>query len=516
MAEEAAPVATTNPKGAAWRAVKNSAYAIVEYAWPIALSIVVTPYIVRGLGTSAYGVLAIAAVTLGFFGLLDLGIGGAAVRAVSQNLGRGDGEAAAKVLGTVVTAYLVIGAIGAAVIALATPVLVSRVLSVPPDLQPAATATFYISAAGFPVALILGAFASLPKAAQRFDLSTRVAVVFSTIGPLVTVATVARGFGLPGVALASLLLNCIAAVAYYRVGRGLLNGGKLRLGLDLTVLRGLAGFGGWFLAASVGVLILYSLDKILVGSLVSVAAVTFYVVPGNLANRIQGLMGAASQIVFPTSSAILAAGNRDQLLRLYRDGTRLLFLLGASFGVPMAVFAGPFLRYWMGPEFADRSTVPMMLLVGTYVCLGMTGVVWGLSFGAGKPRINAFFAIGMGIADIVLFLLLVGPYQIVGAAAAYLTSAAIGAPLFICCVERLVMGLSGLEFLRQCLRVVPAVLLQALLAVGLHLVAFNLLSTLCAMAISAAALPILYLVLGLATAGDRALLGQLVGSLKPR
>ena len=182
----------------------------------------------------------------------------------------------------------------------------------------------------------------------------------------------------------------------------------------------------------------------------------------------------------------------------------------------MAVFAGPFLRYWIGSEFAERSTVPMMLLVATYLCLGLTGVVWGLSFGAGKARINAFFSVGMGIADIGLFLLLVGPYQIVGAAAAYLTSAAIGCPVFIYCVERRVMGLSGFEFLRQYLRVVPVVLLQALLAVGLYQVALNLPATLCAMAATAAALPILYLVLGLATAGDRALLGQLTGRLKPR
>ena len=161
MAEEAPSVAAAKGPGMALRAVKNSAYAIVEYAWPIALSIIVTPYIVRGLGTSAYGVLSIAAVTLGFFGLLDLGIGGAAIRAFAQHLERDDGEAAAKVLGTVVTAYLLIGAIGATAIALATPVLVSHVLSIPLDLQPAARVTFYVSAVGFPVALIVGAFASL-------------------------------------------------------------------------------------------------------------------------------------------------------------------------------------------------------------------------------------------------------------------------------------------------------------------------------------------------------------------
>jgi O-antigen/teichoic acid export membrane protein len=517
MPEEAAPAVEANPPGQAMRAVKNSIYAIIQYAWPIALAILITPYIVRGLGASAYGVLSIAAVTLGFFGLLDLGIGGAAIRAVSQHLEKGDGEEAAKVLGTVVTAYLIIGAIGGTALVIATPFLVSHVLAVPADLQSTARITFYISAVGFPVTLIVGAFASVPVSAQRFDLATRVAVVFSTLGPVSMLAMVHFGFGLPGVALSSLVLNAIGGVAYYRVSRGLLSGVKVRLGLNLGVLRGLAGFGGWFLVATVGVTILYQLDKILVGSLLSVAAVTYYVVPGNMANRIQGLMGAATRIVFPASSAMLARGDHEQVNRLYRDGTRLSFLMAASLGVPLAVMATPFLRYWMGPEFADRSSLVMVLLVGTYMFLGMTGVVWGLAFGSGKAWINAVFAIAMGVADIALFLALVGRYEIQGAALAYFISAAVGVPILIATVERLVLGLSGWEFLRQCGRVIPAVAVQALIAFGLEMtVARNLVLTLGAMAATAAALPILYLLLGLATAGDRALISQMVARLKPR
>src|ERR1035437_6216961 len=201
MPEEAPPATAANSPGEAWRAVKNSAYAIVQYAWPIALAILITPYVVRGLGNSAYGVLSIAAVTLGFFGLLDLGIGGAAIRAVAQHLEQGDREGAARVLGTVVTTYLFIGAIGATALVLATPVLVTHVLSIPPDLQPAATVAFYVSAAGFPVTLVVGAFASVPISAQRFDLATKVSIVFSTLSPIVMLIMVAAKFGLTGVVM---------------------------------------------------------------------------------------------------------------------------------------------------------------------------------------------------------------------------------------------------------------------------------------------------------------------------
>jgi O-antigen/teichoic acid export membrane protein len=285
------------------------------------------------------------------------------------------------------------------------------------------------------------------------------------------------------------------------------------LGIDFAILRGLAGFGGWFVAASVGVTVLYQLDKLILGSLLTVAAVTYYVVPGSLANRIQGAVGAGTQIVFPVASALFVQGRRDRLLRLYRDGTRLSFLLAAALSVPMAVFAEPFLRYWLSPAFAERSSSVMVLLVGTYALLGLTGVAWGLGFGSGRAKINALFALGMAALDVGLLLVLVGPYEITGAAVAYLLSAAIGAPALIVYVERAVLGLSGLEFLMQYARVLPAVGVQVVAGLLLRGLAVGLLPTLLLMAMTAVALPLLYLRLGLATSEDRALIDQLVGRL---
>jgi O-antigen/teichoic acid export membrane protein len=514
MANEGRADPSEHGSGAAWRAVINASYALLEFAWPIVVSLIATPIIVTGLGPSAFGVLSLVAVTLGLFSLLDLGMGGAAIRAIAQHVERNERDEAAKVLSTVVSTYAAIGVLGAAAIALATPLFVTDVLTIPAELQPDASTAFLIAALGFPVTLIVAAFASVPKAVQRFDLSTRVAVVFTTIGPLVSVALVLAGLGLPAVVAGTLAVNVAMGVAYYRVASRLLAFRGLRLGVDLRILGRLARFGGWFVAASIGVTVLYQLDKLLLGSLLSVAAVTFYVVPGSMANRIQGAVGAGTQIVFPVASALFVQNSRSGLLRLYRDGTRLSFLLAAALSVPMAVFAEPFLRTWLDPGFAQRSTGVMILLVATYALLGLTGVAWGLAFGSGRARINAAFAIGMAILDVALLLILVEQYEITGAAVAYLVSAAVGAPALIAYVERAVLGLSGLEFLVQYARVLPAVAIQAVGALLLRGLAVGLLPTLGLMAITALALPLLYVRLGLATTDDRVLIDQFVARLR--
>lgn len=55
--------------------VKNSFYGILEFAWPVILSLAATPYIVHKLGVDAFGILALVSVTLGFFGVLELKYG---------------------------------------------------------------------------------------------------------------------------------------------------------------------------------------------------------------------------------------------------------------------------------------------------------------------------------------------------------------------------------------------------------------------------------------------------------
>jgi O-antigen/teichoic acid export membrane protein len=276
------------------------------------------------------------------------------------------------------------------------------------------------------------------------------------------------------------------------------------------LLREMAGFGAWFVAASIGVTVLYQLDKLLLGSLLTVGAVTYYVVPGGLANRIQGAVGAATQIVFPATSALLVRGRRDALVRLYRDGTRLSVLLAAALGVPMAVFADRFLLYWLGADFAERSSLVMVLLTCTYVLLGVTGVAWGLAFGSGRAKVNALAVLGMGAIDVGLLLVLVNPLGLNGAAMAYLLSAAVGAPLLIGYVERVVVGLSGWEFLREYGRVLPAVAMQIVAALALRGVAVGLAATVALMAATAISLPVLYFLLGLATPGDRELLDRVL------
>lgn len=504
------------PEGLAWRTLKNSIYGVLEYGWPILLALVATPYILRTLGADAFGVFSIVGVTLGFIGFLDLGVGGAAIRHLAGAWERRDVDEFNRVMSTVLAFYVGIGLLGgAAVVALAHP-LVTQILTVPESVQSVAETAFYVAAVGVVVNLVMGTVGTVPRVVQRFDISTKISVVLGTVNTIGSVLALYLGYGLPGVVIASLVVNIIALPVVVRVAGNLVPGLRPRLHFDMQLFKSLAGFGLFYLASTVGVTMLYQLDKLLVGSILGTAAVTYYVLPGNLANKIQGLVAAATAVIFPVSAALTEGGHRETLVELYREGTRFAYILILMMAVPMAIFADRFLLHWVGAEIAGNSATAMVLLVITYGLLSASSIPWGIANGSGRAKVNAVFTFGIAALDVGLFFVLVRPFGVDGAAAAYLISACVGVPLLVSYIEKNIIGLSGGEFLAIAWRPLLAGVLQGAAAFMARPLVTNLFGALIIMALSALSFPAIYVALGFLTEGDRRVLRLLSSRFRSR
>ena len=498
-------MAQSGTPGLAWRTLKNSAWGMVGFAWPLAVALFATPFIVHKMGADLYGVLSIVGVTLGFFGFLDFGIGGAATRQIAAYYEKEEHDNVGRVVAAVLGFYLLVGvAVGISIIAL-TNVFVTKLLGIPPALTQTATVAFYIAAPSFLTSLVAAAFTSIPSALQRYDISTKFSVVLTTVNTLMTVGVLWAGYGIVAVMLGGLAVSLVALPIEFTIAKRMVPGIRIRPHWDVPMLKQLFSFGGYFLLSSIGVLLLYQADKLLIGGLLGVSAVTYYVIPGNLAQKIQGLIGASTSVLFPLSTALFEGGKRDTLIDLYREGTRLVFVVVAIMAVPLAVFSGKFLTYWMGPAIAKQSTTAMMLLVATYAMLAVSSVPWGIANGSGRAKINALFTLAIAAIDIGLLFVLARPYGVAGAAAAYLISAVLGVPVLISYIERSVLGLSGVEYLKIFWRVGVVAVLQGALAVLALPLASGLLVTALLMLASAASFVGIYWALGFVRDGDRRL-----------
>jgi O-antigen/teichoic acid export membrane protein len=276
------------------------------------------------------------------------------------------------------------------------------------------------------------------------------------------------------------------------------------------MFRKLFTFGSFFLITSLFSTILLSLDKLLIGSLLSVALVTYYVVTGNIASKIQGFIGAAVNVIFPASSELFGTGQSERLQKMYSESTRVVIMAGFILAVPLFVFAHTFLLHWLGADFASKGTVVMQLLVPTYFILGVTGVAWSMCLGAGRAKINAFFAVLTAVLNVAFIFAFYKTWGLNGIAFAYLLAVVLGNPVAIWFIERRVLGVSGFVFWGKFARLILPAAAQA--ALGLVLVRFasSFLMTLILMAACAAAYPLFYALFGLTTEQDRNVIGAVI------
>jgi O-antigen/teichoic acid export membrane protein len=187
--------------------------------------------------------------------------------------------------------------------------------------------------------------------------------------------------------------------------------------------------------------LLFQLDKVIISVFSGPAAVSFYNIAGTISQKIQGVSGSLTSIFFPISSALTAAGQHQDLRGVYRRAMRIIIMLAGGMALTVAVFGEQILRYWLGPEFAEKSLAALYVLAATYFLLAIFVTISHFLIGLGGVKRLAGYTALFLVLNISFLLILLPRHGIAGAAWAYFLSL-LPLPRFIYEVERSFLGLA--------------------------------------------------------------------------
>lgn len=450
------------------RIAHNVGWNFGAQVWLLALAVITTPYLVDGLGIEAYGLYTLAFALMGWFTVLDLGLGVATVKYVSEEQGRGDAEAVRRIVGTALTLYLAVGLLGAAVLAVSASVLARQVLGLGSSTADLAVAALQLAALGFLVMMPVAAFTAVPTALQRLDLVNRRSIVFGSLSLLGTVGALAAGYGLLEAIGVALAVNALAAVSFARLSRRLLPDVSLRPRFHRATARRLLGFGTLKFVGQTSTQAVYHLDKLLVGALLGVAALAFYAIPVLMAQRLVSLVANVATAFLPAASDLHGRSDAARFEELYVRASKLVALLVLPSAALLALFAEPILHLWVGEEFARESAWPLRLLALGYALNALTTMPALAVDSVGRPRVTAAFSVGSAVLNVVLSVALIPPFGLVGASCAILLTSVALLPPFLLYAHRRVLRLGvGDVIRRSLLRPALATALAALPAAAL-------------------------------------------------
>jgi O-antigen/teichoic acid export membrane protein len=260
--------------------------------------------------------------------------------------------------------------------------------------------------------------AAIPRALQRFDIVNCISILIGTLQTLLAVVLLALGYSVRAVVAGNLAVAVLSLVINVAVARRLLpHWGLPRL--DAAILRRLIRFGGWLTVSSLAGPILVHLEKVILAHQISTAAVAYYTVPYKLTSSFWVIPSAFGVALFPVFSSLHGSNLYSTIVDLNLRVTRVVTLLLLPLVIFFAVFGRDFVQFWMGPDFAARSTGALQILA---IAMLVNAIAWSPSFmllASGRPDLAAKFHVAELVVHLPLTLVFVRLWGVTGAALAW-------------------------------------------------------------------------------------------------
>lgn len=409
---------------------RNTLYNLAGSALPVLAALLTIPVYLQHLGAERYGVLAIAWLLLGYFGLLDLGMGRAVARSLAMADVRDHGLRR-RLLGT---AMLLSAGVGLLVSLAAWPLAYwgfAEGFAMGAPLRAESLAALPWLLLAIPVTALSGVFTGALQATGQFlvlNVATAAGTVAAQVLPLAAVLVWGPELThvLPVMLLTRLLTLGALAVLTARAGGVAVAPAWCRAQASM-----LLSFGGWVTVTSLVGPLMLVLDRLLIGAAVGVRAVTLYAVPFQLAERLLLVPAALGQALFPR----LAAAGPDEARALSDQAKHVILAVMTPLILVAMALCGPFLAWWISPEFAQQAGTTARVLLLAFWINSLAFVPYAVLQAAGRPELVAKCHLVEVLPYAALLYLALVTWGLPGAALAFLARVAVDLGL-LCWLER--------------------------------------------------------------------------------
>ncbi|MGA8938808.1 MAG: oligosaccharide flippase family protein, partial [Acidobacteriaceae bacterium] len=266
------------PKRFAFNVVMNWVAMAVGMAIPFFL----TPVVVHHLGPTGYGIWILAASTVSYLTLLDLGLRSAIIRFVSKADAEGNAEEAGKAIQATLW-FRVLVAAGIVVLSVILAALFPHLFKLPAQLQRAAQITVLMCSLGVATSMISGVYGAVLNAIQRFDVLSGIGIIQVVARAGGVVLILLTGHGLTTLAYWELAVAVISGAAFCGAALKLYPPCRVRVRKpDMAILKMIWSYSFAMFIIIIASQVIFSTDNIVVGAFLSVGLVAFYSIGGSL------------------------------------------------------------------------------------------------------------------------------------------------------------------------------------------------------------------------------------------
>lgn len=348
-----------------------------------------------------------------------------------------------RLINTAFVVYILISAVFCTAIVLVLPLIISTVLSIPPEFAKKSTYVFTVAIGLFFVNMTMGVFGSLIIGFQRMGCSNLISFISTIIMACGTFIALSRGYGLEGLIHNNVLITIFVVISNSFVAWRLFP--QMRLNpfkyFSRETLKLIFGFSWKVQLSSISNLLVYQVDRVLLSHYLGLGAVSNYEVANRIATQARVFIASVFTPMVPAASSLQATDESDKVRGLYNRSMKYMAVAAIPFSCLVIALAHPFVRTWLGEGYT-KSAYTMQFLMFAYMVNLLPGPGSFILHGINKPHIPMLNSIGAGITNLVLCFVLVQQFGYYGVIIGILTTIVIFSLTFIFMVHREIHGLS--------------------------------------------------------------------------
>ena len=421
------------------RIARDTIYNLIGQGAPLLVALFAIPILIKGLGTDRFGILTLAWMFVGYFSIFDLGLGRALTQLVAKRIGSERENEIPALVWTAHAIMCVLGLSGALFAMSVTVPVVHGVLKIPSAIVAETITSFYILSALVPVVILTSGLRGVLEAYHCFGLINAVRVpmgVFTFVGPLLVLPW---SISLVPVILSLAVVRISVLIAYYCCCRRVHPTIWRRARVESSYVKPLLGFGGWMTVSNIIGPIMVSMDRFVIGAVLSTSAVAYYSTPYELVTKLLVIPSALVGVLFPTFAKTYGSDPAKAAL-YYKRSIGFIILALLPIVVVLALFAQKGLTLWVGAEFAKNSYRVLQWLSLGVLMNGIALVPFTFLQGVGKPDVTAkLHFVELPLYGVMLVVLL-DKFGIIGAAAAWTVRVMIDAVVLQCIAYKFKKG----------------------------------------------------------------------------
>ena len=337
----------------------------------IIVGLVYTPFMLRTLGQSEYGLYSLANSVIAYLTVLDLGFGNAIIRYTAKYRAENKNKEQQEMFGMFLVLYSIIGFIAFIVgsfLAINAGEFFSQTMTT--DEVNKARVMLWLMTFNLAFTFPMSIWGSIITAYERFIFLRLVSIIRGVLNPLVMVLLLVVGYKAIAMVIVTTVFNVVTLIINYFYCKGKLSI-KVKYGkFDFLLLKDIFIYSFWIFLNLLTENFYWNAGQLVLGSTRGTGDVAVYSVAIHLKDMFYMFSTAISTVLLPKITGMVTKGaTNKEISEIFIRTGRIQYIIISLILVGFVLVGKPFVKLWAGDDYYMAYYISLLLFMVTSIPL---------------------------------------------------------------------------------------------------------------------------------------------------